>query len=703
MCYNKFIIWEYVRQVSKASRLQWRQNMSYREEGDDMVRGFSVNIKGRVKNFTLPKNQPLIPLFEAIVNSLHAIEERKRNDRGFSKGHIVIEVERESQLFIQKIDTLSAIESFVVKDNGVGFNEPNLRSFMESDSTYKADKGGKGVGRFSWLIAFQKTTIDSIYLDNGKFVKRSFEFSIEQAEINDTLEDCKNVTDNLTTIRLTNCLEPYRTNLPKQAHTIAMRVIQHCLVYFMSTDCPQIDLLDEGERYNLNGIFHDAIKTDENQVIITVGEKKFNLLHIKAEETSINGNKLFLCANNRLVETKELEKYITDLDREIYQESGFWYVGVLTGEYLDTNVDMNRLSFNILDGGIADSLFNTLSLDQIMNAVCTEVKFYLSDYLMPITESKNKRIKNYVTNEAPQFRHLLKYMISDVAAIKPNLSDEKLDDELHKIKRRFDKEIKEQNRRLLEDLNKGAFTFESYGTLFRKQVEKVSYANGANLAEYIAHRKVIIDLLEFGIRKKEDGHFQKEQFIHNLLYPMRTTSEEMPYDRHNLWLIDEKLAYCSYICSDVPFDNDPKQERTDVLILDRPVAVSENKNDGSEFDTIILFELKRPMRENYSEEDNPITQLYDYVDKIKSGKAKDKDGRVIRSGDNTKFYLYIVCDVTPKIERFANHDGFYRTPDKLGYYRYNEPYKAYIEILPFDKMINDSKKRNKVLFEKLGI
>ena len=41
------------------------------------MRGFSVNIEGRVKNFKLPKNQPLIPLYEAIVNSFHAIEERK--------------------------------------------------------------------------------------------------------------------------------------------------------------------------------------------------------------------------------------------------------------------------------------------------------------------------------------------------------------------------------------------------------------------------------------------------------------------------------------------------------------------------------------------------------------------------------------------------------------------------------------------------
>ena len=29
-----------------------------------------------------------------------------------------------------------------------------MRSFLQSDSTYRAEKGGKGVGRFAWLKAF---------------------------------------------------------------------------------------------------------------------------------------------------------------------------------------------------------------------------------------------------------------------------------------------------------------------------------------------------------------------------------------------------------------------------------------------------------------------------------------------------------------------------------------------------------------------
>lgn len=60
--------------------------------------------------------------------------------------------------------------------------------------------------------------------------------------------------------------------------------------------------------------------------------------------------------------------------------------------------------------------------------------------------------------------------------------------------------------------------------------------------------------------------------------------------------------------------------------------------------------------------------------------------------------------MTPNLESVLRHGGiFKKTPDKLGYYGYNDSYNAYVEVLPFDKMINDSQKRNRVLFEKLGL
>lgn len=81
----------------------------------------------------------------------------------------------------------------------------------------------------------------------------------------------------------------------------------------------------------------------------------------------------------------------------------------------------------------------------------------------------------------------------------------------------------------------------------------------------------------------------------------------------------------------------------------------------------------------------------------------DKNGRLIRGGSNTQFYLYAVCDLATKMIKVAEDRDFIETPDKLGMDKYHEKKHAYIEFISYDKLIVDAEKRNKVLFEKLGI
>ena len=83
--------------------------------------------------------------------------------------------------------SINQITGFKVIDNGIGFDENNMRSFLQSDSTYRADKGGKGVGRFSWL----KPNLSEMKLDDELYrLKRKFdvELKTENAEIIRTLD-----------------------------------------------------------------------------------------------------------------------------------------------------------------------------------------------------------------------------------------------------------------------------------------------------------------------------------------------------------------------------------------------------------------------------------------------------------------------------------------------------------------------------------
>lgn len=66
-------------------------------------------------------------------------------------------------------------------------------------------------------------------------------------------------------------------------------------------------------------------------------------------------------------------------------------------------------------------------------------------------------------------------------------------------------------------------------------------------------------------------------------------------------------------------------------------------------------------------------------------------------------YMHIVCDLTSNMRKFAEEQGFTVLPDNDGYFNYNRNYYLYTEIISFDKLIRDSKNRNKVLFEKLHL
>jgi hypothetical protein len=43
------------------------------------------------------------------------------------------------------------------------------------------------------------------------------------------------------------------------------------------------------------------------------------------------------------------------------------------------------------------------------------------------------------------------------------------------------------------------------------------------------------------------------------------------------------------------------------------------------------------------------------------------------------------------------------TSDGQGFFGYNPGVGAYIEIIDFDKLVQDAKRRNRILFDKLGI
>jgi len=84
----------------------------------------------------------------------------------------------------------------------------------------------------------------------------------------------------------------------------------------------------------------------------------------------------------------------------------------------------------------------------------------------------------------------------------------------------------------------------------------------SDLANYVSHRRVILDLLEKSIQKTESGRYVREELIHELIMPVRKDSNEVLLDSYNLWLLDERLAFHNYLASDKTLNAMQLQEIT---------------------------------------------------------------------------------------------------------------------------------------------
>ena len=91
----------------------------------------NINFQGLVELHTLPTSEPLLPLYEAVVNSIQSI-----NQANISDGSIYIKIEREDSLSLLEKETWETdIENIIIHDNGSGFTDDNFQSF----NTYASD------------------------------------------------------------------------------------------------------------------------------------------------------------------------------------------------------------------------------------------------------------------------------------------------------------------------------------------------------------------------------------------------------------------------------------------------------------------------------------------------------------------------------------------------------------------------------------
>ena len=170
-------------------------------------------------------------------------------------------------------------------------------------------------------------------------------------------------------------------------------------------------------------------------------------------------------------------------------------------------------------------------------------------------------------------------------------------------------------------------------------------------------------------------------------------------------ILDDRLAFYNFFASDRPIKTytecDSGREPDIAFFYDSCVAWRESERAC---DTVILVEFKRPGLEVYTDKNDPLMQLMDYVTLFKSGKTvRDRKGNVISGiGANTSFHCYIVADVTAGLSKRLR-GRFDPTPDGKGLFGYTRNPDTYVEVIPYDKLLLDAQARNAIFFDKLGL
>ncbi|MDP2930668.1 MAG: ATP-binding protein [bacterium] len=662
-----------------------------------------MDVVGRVKNVQLPISKPLLPLFEAIMNAIQAIEDAKEEH-----GKIDVEVIRDNSPTLLAEDRgIADITGFIIKDNGIGFDEKNYEAFLTSDTTYKASRGGKGIGRFLWLTAFEKVEIDSVFGETQK-KRRRFKFCLSEKAIEDDTCIDESNSSRGTTVRLIGYKQKYSHNCRKRLDSLATLIVEQFLDVFIGPGCPKITVHDNltGESVDLDKFYEKEIVANIQKKDRLIKDKNFNFIFVRLYSTHISDHKVNLCANDRVVVSERLSG-IPNLMKRFTDDAKKEFVCAVyvNSSVLDAAVNQERTDFSLLKS--EEGLFDQeIFLTDIWQAIRESCKDYLKPYTGPIAKLKQERIEKFVANEGVMYRPILKHLEDKINQIEPDADNDEIDKRLYEGYYELQVKLREEGQSLLQEAsNVTDQNFEEYKKKFDEYFERITEANSADLARYVCHRKAILEFLKKQLGFQKEGKYSQENQIHSIIFPRGRTSDDINFSDHNLWLIDERLAFHTFLSSDQPINkakhlqNESKKE-PDILVFDKAVAFSEAP---APFSSITIIEFKKPQRKEYSENENPFVQVAKYIEEIKAGKAVTRDGRPLPISANLPFYCYIICDITPGLKQWAQHFELQETPDNLGFFGYKRHYNAYCEVVSYDKLVLDVEKRNKAFFTKLGL
>lgn len=663
----------------------------------------NVNIKRAIENIRSSTNV-YTPLVEIIVNAIDAIEAKNNND-----GKVEIHINRSSQ---SELDgSSSKISGFTVIDNGIGFTDKNREAFDTLYTANKIQKGGKGFGRFTCLKYYEDIKIKSTYKENGQYFERSFRMGKDTDIIIE--EDIKPVdtTDTGTTIKLISIKQSFPD---ASISTISRTLVEKLLPFFVddTRSCPRIVLFDneKSESRILNDYIEKPskflikeVKSASGEFILDSdnGNKKFLARVFKIYSPKVTRSKVNLVAHRRVVTSTSLHNYIPEFIEEFYDQlrtngekeaRNFIIKVYVFGDYLDEHVSVERGGFEFKK---EKDLFFGISQKEIESHASNFACDAVEDDVEQRRKKTEKRVSQYVREEAPWYTDTAKKI--DYSELSYNPSYSEIENHLHKKNFQEEVKVKSEVQELLKSNEPNEIKSKTNSI-----VRRITDSSKNELTHYIALRKSVLDIFDKSLKLRDDGKYESEEVVHDIIFPTKEDNDSIPFEGHNLWIIDERLSFTNYLSSDLPLDG-PKSDRPDILAFDNLIGFRGENEPSS---PVTIFEFKRPQRDDFANpsSEDPIQQIIRYVRQIKEGKYQTPEGREIYVRDTTPFYGYVICDINKKVRDWLTYEKDFKVmPDNLGYFNWHDKLNLYLEVLSWDKILKDAEKRNAIFFHKLGI
>lgn len=671
---------------------------------DSATHQMRMDLQGRLRNTKVAALDAFLPVFEAIVNSIHSIEDRFGMDDAASQGRIQVHVHRVQQLQVPGMagrPPVEPVESFTVVDNGLGFTDPNLESFETADSTAKIVRGGKGIGRLTWLVVFERAEIESRFRgDDGDLRRRSFTFSPTETGISGFSDEAIDSDEKVETrVRLVGVRRRYEEPLRRGLEVFAERVFEHCFNYFVVGNCPRVTVVEHRADGTTELVVNERIQElDISQLeSLRVGEHDLDLRHVQQRYATGRKHLGHLLANDRVVSSFPLAE-VSDLGAEpIRGEEGESLIhhAFVAGAALDSAADATRTYFVLPDGEPIQEASGLLDLKTLRDEVGRVVNERLKEVLEAERKANLEKVERHIRTQQPEYARLLEQKPEELARIKWTDNTRLIDEALYRVKQEWELEIRQEQSAVEQKLVESTTDVDELAEQLYRVVSETNLAGQDDLVRYVVKRRAVLQLLHKLISRQEAA---LEEHIHRIVFPLKRTNGEIDYEDHNLWLVDDTLSFYEFISSELPLAQSSaapsdSMERPDILAF----------KTGDPFQHVSLVEFKRPDRKD---SENPVAQLARYARRLRDGGSMDANGVTLPGiGMNIRIDGYAIVTLNPKMESVLSDgpgemkrvEGEWRWYGALGNLNMN------VEVLDFRAFVSRAQQRNQAFFKALSL